>query len=422
MVWGNGVQAGSRRRAASPSRWFQGACRTAAGRGLRSGWVLGVTSVAGVEVQQRSGSSRLLAWRRFDFGLLAATVAVTGVGLVVIYSATRGSGPVPVRSFVDRQMTFAFVGAGLAGAISVFDYRRLRRLVAPFYVVAMVVLVAVALVGVSVNGHRAWFRVGSVQLQPSEFTKPVVIVALAAFCTVGRSVPSLRQLFAGVAIVATPAAIIMLQPDLGTVLVYVAFMVAVLVVAGARPRHLLLLGAVAVFATVAMLRVGVLDPYQVNRLTAFVDDTPTTQNKNVFAQQKNAQTAIGSGGILGQGLFEGTQKRSQLVAERHTDFIFTVVGEEFGFVGAAGLLACYGFMISRIWRIGSGAGDLFGTLICTGVLAMFMFQIFESVGMTTGIMPITGIPLPFVSYGGSSVLTSFVGIGLVESVRMHRVD
>jgi rod shape determining protein RodA len=372
------------------------------------------------DMRPPGGSSGVATWRRIDFSLLAVTTILAVFGLAMIYSATRGSGPVHVRTFLDRQMTFAVIGAALLAAGALFDYRRLRGFIVPVYVGTMLALVAVSLFGVKVNGHRAWFRLGPFQLQPSEFGKVVVIVALASFLTIERAAPALRHLFIGLAVVGMPAAIIMLEPDLGTVLVYAALTAAVLVVAGVRPRHLLVLMVVVVLGTVATLRVGVLDGYQVNRLTAFVDDTPSVQNRDVFAQQKNAQTAIGHGGVFGQGVFEGTQKRSHLVAETQTDFIFTVVGEELGFVGTAALLALYGFMIFRIWHIASNARDVFGSLICTGVLAMLMFQIFESVGMTTGIMPIVGIPLPFVSYGGSSVLTSFLGIGLVQSVYIRR--
>jgi cell division protein FtsW (lipid II flippase) len=184
-------------------------------------------------------SSRAVTWRRVDFSLIAVSVILAGFGLVVVYSATRGSGPVPIRSFVDRQMTFAFIGVASLAVGAVFDYRRLRGLIVPVYVGTMFVLLAVPLLGVKVNGHRAWFRVGPFQLQPSEFAKIVVIVAVASFFTINRTPPALREVFIGLVIVGVPAAIIMLEPDLGTVLVYVAFTAAVLVVAGVRPRALL---------------------------------------------------------------------------------------------------------------------------------------------------------------------------------------
>lgn len=379
-----------------------------------------MTTLGGLGAGTRTRSSGAPLWRRVDLTLLVVTLAITGWGLLMVYSATKGNGAVPNRSFLDRQMTFAFVGVGLMGLAMLVDYRRLRELVIPAYFGMLLVLCAVPVLGVEVNGAKAWFRLGPFQLQPSEFGKIVVIVALAAFFTIDRAEPSLRQVFVGLAIAGVPAAIIMLQPDLGTVLVYFALTIAILVVAGVRPRHLLALALAVVALTFVTLQVGLLDAYQVDRLTAFVDNEPTKENKDVFAQQKNAQTAIGNGGLFGEGLFEGKQKRSAFVAEKQTDFIFTVVGEELGFAGGALLLLLYGLLVLRIWRVGSAAPDAFGTLLCAGVLAMFVFQIFESVGMTSGIMPITGIPLPFFSYGGSSILASFLGIGVVESVHLHR--
>lgn len=379
-----------------------------------------MTTLGGLGARAGTRSSSGTSWRRLDFSLIAVTLVITGFGLLMVYSATKGNGSVPNRSYLDRQLTFAFVGVGIMAVAAAFDYRRLRELVVPAYVAMLLVLAAVLVLGVEVNGARAWFRLGPFQLQPSEFGKIVVIVALASFFTIDRSEPAIRQVLAALAISGVPAAVIMLQPDLGTVLVYFACTTAVLVVAGVRPRHLLLLALLVVGVTFVTLQVGLLDEYQVDRLTAFVDKAPTKANKAVFEQQKNAQTAIGNGGLFGEGLFDGKQKRSAFVAEKQTDFIFTVVGEELGFVGSAVLLLLYGLLILRIWRIGATAPDAFGTLICAGVLAMFMFQIFESVGMTSGIMPITGIPLPFFSYGGSSILASFLGIGIVESVHLRR--
>ena len=379
-----------------------------------------MTALAGFGPARRSSSSQTsLVWR-VDVTLLVATLAVTGLGLLMVYSATRGTGSVPNKSFLDRQMTFAFVGVGLMAVTMLIDYRRLRELAALAYAATIVVLLAVLVLGVRVNGARAWFRIGPFQLQPSEFGKIAVIVALAAFFTIDRATPTARQVLLGLALAGVPSAIIMLQPDLGTVLVYTAFTTVILTVAGVRPRHLLLLALVVVAASAATLQLGVLSEYQVDRLTACVDQKPTKENVGVFEQQRNAQTAIGNGGMLGTGLFDGDQKNSALVSQKQTDFIFTVVGEELGFAGSAVLVALYGIIVLRIWRVGATEPDLFGTLICAGVLGMTMFQVFESIGMSTGIMPITGIPLPFVSYGGSSILASFLSVGLVENVHMRR--
>jgi rod shape determining protein RodA len=381
-----------------------------------------MTALTGFGTHRRSSSRHGSLVRRIDVTLLGATLAVTAIGLTMVYSATRGTGSIPNQSYLDRQMTFAFVGVGLMIAMMLIDYRRLRELVVLAYAATIVVLLAVSVLGVRVNGARAWFRLGPFQLQPSEFGKISVIVALAAFFTIDRAAPTFRHVLLGLAIAGVPAAIIMLQPDLGTVLVYAAFTTVIFVVAGVRPRQLALLALVVILGSTAVLQSGVLSAYQVNRLTAFVDRKPNSDNVGVFEQQTNAQTAIGNGGMFGTGLYEGDQKKSALVSQKQTDFIFTVVGEELGFVGSVVLIALYGIIVLRIWRVGATAPDLFGTLICAGVLAMTMFQVFESIGMSTGIMPITGIPLPFVSYGGSSILASFMSIGLVESVHMRRFE
>jgi rod shape determining protein RodA len=188
-------------------------------------------------------------------------------------------------------------------------------------------------------------------------------------------------------------------------------------VAGVKGRHLLILGLLLFTGLVAVLQSDLLADYQVKRLMVFIDDQANTAASYNLEQ---AQVAIGNGGLTGQGLFEGTQNISDLVPEQQTDFIFTVIAEETGFVGSAVVLGLIGLLLARIWRIGRIADDRFGLLLAAGVFSMILFQVFQSVGMATGIMPITGIPLPLVSYGGSSVVTTFVGLGLVQSVHMRR--
>jgi len=192
----------------------------------------------------------------------------------------------------------------------------------------------------------------------------------------------------------------------------------VLVVAGARPRHIAILCGAAIVGMLAVVQLGVLKQYQVDRLTAFAN--PTNDPQHTAYNLAQAKAAIGSGGLFGKGLFKGTQTNLSFVPEQQTDFIFTVVGEELGFAGAFTLLALFAIVVWRTWRTATLARDLFGTLLCVGVLAMFMFQIFENVGMTMGIMPIAGIPLPFMSYGGSSTVANFAAVGLVLNVHMRR--
>ncbi|MEY2418198.1 MAG: rod shape determining protein RodA, partial [Actinomycetota bacterium] len=212
---------------------------------------------------------------------------------------------------------------------------------------------------------------------------------------------------------------------LGTALVFIAVLLGVLAVAGAKPRHLAVLTAIGVTAVVLVLQLGVLKQYQLDRFGAFLDQQDSAQRVafNVNPAKYNLQqskVAIGSGGITGKGLFKGTQTNLRYVPEQSTDFIFTVVGEELGLLGSGALILLFAFITYRVWRAAATARDLFGTLVCVGVLCMFVFQIFENIGMTMGIMPITGIPLPFISYGGSSTLAAFAGIGLVLNVGMRR--
>jgi rod shape determining protein RodA len=364
---------------------------------------------------------RISVWRQIDPTAVLAALAIAAMGVVVVYSATRGPGVgAPVTSFLQRQAVFAAGGVALMGVVMAFDFRRIREILPVLYVGLLGMLALVLAAGVEVNGARAWFRVASFQLQPSEFGKLVLIAALAVYFGGGPATPRFTKVLGAMGIAGVPIAMIMLQPDLGTVLVYGAILAAVLVAVGTRGRHLALFALLLVFAAIAAVNLGLLDEYQVDRLTAFVDDKPSEANEGVFEHQQNAQIAIGNGGVLGQGLFNGIQNRSASVPEQQTDFIFTVVGEELGFVGSTTLIVLYGILILRILRIASLAHEYTGTLLCVGVLAMLVFQVFESIGMTMGIMPITGIPLPFVSYGGSSILTSFMAVGLVESVHMRR--
>jgi len=217
-------------------------------------------------------------------------------------------------------------------------------------------------------------------------------------------------------IVGAPAVLILAQPDLGSVLVFGAIALGVLLVAGARPRHFVVLGVLGGLLVAAAFATGAIEGYQRDRLTSFAADGRAGDEAGYNLDQ--AKTAIGAGGLTGSGLFQGTQTRGRYVPEQQTDFIFTVVGEELGFVGAASLLVLFALVCWQVWRAAWVARGTFGALLCAGVLAMLLFQVFENVGMAMGIMPITGLPLPFVSYGGSSLVATLAAIGLVLNV--HR--
>ncbi len=357
--------------------------------------------------------------RHVDLLLPVLAFAVAAIGVVMVYSATRGPATElrPAETgFLNRQMVFVGIGAGTMVMTAWIGHRWARRLAVHAYLGLLALLFGVLVAGVEVRGSRAWFQFGGYQFQPSEFGKVAVIVALAAWLGAARHVGAVR-LAVAILIVGIPVSAILLQPDLGTILVYGAIAAGMVLVAGVKGRHLLILGLLLLTGLVAVLQSDLLADYQVKRLMVFIDDQANTAASYNLEQ---AQVAIGNGGLTGQGLFEGTQNISDLVPEQQTDFIFTVIAEETGFVGSAVALGLIGLLLARIWRIGRIADDRFGLLLAAGVFSMILFQVFQSVGMATGIMPITGIPLPLVSYGGSSVVTTFVGLGLVQSVHMRR--
>ncbi len=378
-----------------------------------------MTRPGGAARRERSASAPLL---HMDVVLVLATLALAGVGVLMVFSATRGPGGPedPVEHFfLWRQALFVGVGAAVLVVAAAVDYRRLQTWAAPIYMLMLVVLLAVlSPLGEESKGAQAWFEAGAFQVQPSEFGKLALIVALAAFVARHDGDLSLRQLVTAMGIAGVPMALIMLQPDLGTVLVFVAISSGILLVGGARPRHVLLVAVVGVVAVLGIMNSDVLAEYQRARLTGFLNPQADVQGTTYNIDQ--SQIAIGAGGVTGQGLYEGPQNRSGQVPEQQTDFIFTVVGEELGFIGASVVLLLYATIIWRTWRTAQLSRDLFGTLLCVGVMAMLLFQLFQSVGMTTGIMPVTGIPLPLLSYGGSSTLTSFAAVGLVLNVHMRR--
>jgi rod shape determining protein RodA len=361
--------------------------------------------------------------RHVDLTLVASVLALSCYGLVMIYSATRNAprladANLDPQYYLQRQALFVAVGIGLMIVTGLVDYRVYRDF-APFVYAATVgLLTLVLLFGAVHKGQQASFDLGPFQVQPSEFAKVALIVCLAAYVSSIRGDIDGRRVIVILGLAALPMALIYLQPDLGTTLVFGSILLGMLLVSGAKARHLVALLLIGLVGVVAVVQLGVLKQYQLDRLTAFLDPQNDTQRSAYNLDQ--SKTAIGSGGITGKGLFKGTQTNLSYVPEQHTDFIFTAVGEQLGLAGSALLLALFAIVAWRTWRAAALAKDVAGTLMCVGVLAMFTFQIFENVGMTMGIMPITGIPLPFLSYGGSSTLATFAGIGLVLNVHMRR--
>ena len=371
----------------------------------------------------RTSRNPAAPWRHLDLVLVGCVAAVGALGCLMIFSATRGRDPSDFdTSFLSKQLLFMGVGFGAMVVTALVDYRRYREL-APVVYVAVLVLLAMVVTGLGSErkGSQAWFQLGPFQLQPSELAKIVVIVTLASVIAHFNSELDARRLVLVLTIVALPMGLIMMQPDLGTTLVFVAVGMGMLLIGGAQARHIVALTVFGIIGVAVVLNSGMLETYQQCRLTSFLEQqNQDCAERDSAYNQDQAKVAIGSGSMLGAGLFQGTQTRLDIVPEQHTDFIFTAVGEELGFVGAGTLLTLLSIIAWRVWRTAQLARDPLGTLICVGVLSMFVFQVFENVGMTMGIMPVTGIPLPFMSYGGSSTLAAFVAMGLVLNVHMRR--
>jgi len=362
-----------------------------------------------------------VAVRHFDFVLVGAAILISLIGLIMVWSTTKHRVTGDEFYFVKRQAMFLGVGIVTMFVVLAIDYRRLRDHSMFAYIATVALLFAVlAPLGSSIKGHQAWFQLpGGFTLQPSEFAKFGLIVALAGYCNQYRGELDAWRLTTIVALAAVPVGLVMLQPDLGTVLVLAAIMVGLLAVAGITGRQLIVLILLAVSGVYAAVGLGVLKDYQIERFNTFLDPGGSASQGSAYNQEQSKQ-AIAHGRITGEGLANGSQTQGGFVPEQHTDFIFTSVGEELGFVGAVVLLALFAIVMWRTWRTARLSRDFFGTLVCAGVLSMLAFQTFENIGMTMGIMPIAGIPLPFMSYGGSSLITTFACIGLVANVSMRR--
>ena len=357
---------------------------------------------------------------RMDVLLLLAAVALIATSIYAIASATKGDIPGDPNYFVYRQTAYAVVGIVLMLVLSRIDYSRFRDWKAGLYVGMIALIVATFALGSVARGSRRAVDLGFFQLQTSELGKVLLVLTLSAFMVDRVRRMGERETTSRIVLLAlVPAMLVVAQPDLGSGLVYLAIVTAVLFVAGTKWTHfagLAGLGIVAVVVVVVAapaLGVELLKPYQMNRLTAFVNPTENLSGQGY--QQAQSLVAIGAGGKTGRG-DDATQTKLDFLPEHHTDFIFSVIGEEFGFMGAALVLSLFALLIWRCLRILTMSKNLYGSLIAGGITAMLMFQIFVNVGMTVGIMPITGITLPLMSYGGSSVIATFMALGLLQSI------
>jgi rod shape determining protein RodA len=366
----------------------------------------------------RTSPPRLRQW---DWVLVLAAVSLCLLGAALIWSATSArlvaAGQWSGTSAI-RQVMNLVLGLALCWVVSRLGHRAIRRYTPMLYAASLAGLVLVlSPLGSTINGAQAWIRLpAGFTIQPSEFAKVAIIVGVALVLA-DRSpsdAPDQRTVVRALAIAAVPVALIMLQPDLGTVLVILSIVGGMLVVAGVRVVHLLALAAVGAAAVAAAFVMGLVDDYQIDRLTAFARPDEGARTFGYNTQQ--ARIAIGAGGLLGRGLGNGTQTQGGFVPFNHTDFVFSVAGEELGFLGVCVLLGLLAVVLWRGLTIALRARDLFGRLVASGVVLWFGLQAFENIGMNLGIMPVTGVPLPFVSYGGSSMFAAWIGIGLLLNI------
>lgn len=361
---------------------------------------------------------RLSFYRDFDWPLLAMIGLLSFISVFEIKSATLHT---KFHGFEHKQILFLLVGVCLMFAISLIDYHLLLDLAPWAWAVSIALLVAVRLVGTKVLGGRRWINLGGgIHFQPSEWVKLVLILIVARFLwsRAGRALTSL-DLAKGFFLVGLPMLLVLIQPDLGTALTYLPILLVGLFLGGIRMRQvgfLLLLLAVAIGG--AVLHGKRLKPYQQARINAFIN--PDSDPKGSGYQIRQSLIAVGSGGIWGKGTNRGTQTQGDFLPIPYTDFIFAALSEEHGFVGAVGVLLLYFFVLMRLIQNAQTASDVPGTYIIMGVVAVLVFQIAVNVGMVVGLMPVTGIPLPLLSYGGSSVLFTFLSVGIVMNVRMRR--
>ncbi|MGA8296144.1 MAG: rod shape-determining protein RodA [Acidimicrobiales bacterium] len=369
-------------------------------------------------LHRRSTPPILAALRQVDFALIVATLALSVIGLVMVYSASKGIYPAEPNYFLKREIAYAIVGFIAMIVFTAIDYRRLEDLGYYIYGVTVVALVGVIAVGHSENGSQRWISFGGVQFQPSEFAVLAVICAVALYLARHRRELNVMRILALCVMTGVPMLLVVKQPDLGTAILLGIVLFVMLYFGGVRARFLFALIAIAVLGFLAAVALHVLSRYQLDRLTAFLHQSTDPQGLDYNVIQ--SKTAIGSGGLTGTGLFKGAQTNLNYVPIQYADFIFSAIGEQLGFVGSAVVIALYGLVAFRVFRAIQTARDELGRLICAGILAFVVFSVFENVGMASGIMPITGIPLPFISYGGSALVAFFCAIGLVLNVEMRR--
>ena len=370
---------------------------------------------------------RVAVLLRLDWVLLASVLLLTSVGSLLVWSSTRirlERAGEPTDQFLHRHLINVVLGLLLCVLCARFHYRRLRDAAPILYAISLLGLVLVlSPLGATINGSHSWIRIGGQSVQPSEFAKLGLIIMLAVVLAgspagTGERHPGKIEVLKALALAAIPVGLVILQPDLGTVMVIGVIVVAMILISGASLGWVIGLGSLAALGAIAIARLHLLSEYQINRFAAFTNPALDPHGAGYNANQ--ARIAVGSGGLFGKGLFEGTQTSGQFVPEQHTDFIFTVAGEELGFIGSGAIIILLGLMLWRACRISLRARDTLGALLAGGITVWFGFQVFENIGMTLGIMSIAGLPLPFVSYGGTAMFANLAAIGILEGIHLRR--
>ena len=363
----------------------------------------------------------------FDPILSAAVGGLLIIGTLLVYAATRdwySANGLDPEYYLKRHVINIVIGLALAWGTTIIDYRLLRAYT-PFiwgFGVLGLILVLIPGVGSEINGAKAWIRLpAGFQIQPAEIAKISIIIGISMLLserTHNSDEPSTNDILKALAVAALPILLILRQPDMGTVFIISASVVTILAVSGAPMKWIVGLILLAVIGGFVATKTGIVNDYQVKRLQSFVNPNADTQGAGY--QLRQARITVGSGGLIGTGLFNGPQTNGRFVPEQQTDFIFTVAGEELGFVGCSVIILLLLTILMRAFGIARRSTDPYGTLVCAGVIAWFAFQIFENIGMTLGLMPMTGVPLPFLSYGGSSMFANLIGIGLLQNVHARQ--
>jgi rod shape determining protein RodA len=360
--------------------------------------------------------------RNIDWVLLAGQLALTVAGCFIVFSATR-TRTADAYTFVTRQVIFAIVATLVMVVVMAFDYEWWKDRARALYVPTVGVLLVLAAASIVDGSPLLAIDVGPIQIQPAEFAKFVVLLAMCAYLSEERNPEggvSYPRFLGSLIIVGIPAILVIAQPDLGSGSVLIAMTMGVLLVAGAKARYIATISLLSVATIGAAFAASLVNPYQLSRVRVFFDETNPELQDEVY-QVTNALRAVGTGGIFGKGWLQGPLTNGRDIPVIWADFPFAALGEQFGLVGCAALLLTFAVVLVRIWRIASLSRDMFGTYLCAGVFTMLLWQVFQNVGMTMKIMPVTGLPMPFISYGGSSLITWFALFGMVQSVHMRRM-